>query len=167
MKQLRAGLISLLTITAVGCSHSPSIDIADAEMVTIENYKHENDKVTEVAQLMCFKRHLAPYQEASRSLLPAAHKIYVRAVDYSYANHSVIKRGEGIVISSTYLLLKADLQAGQQVAIKRQDEKGITYLWLQDLNTGKAISEIKAAKMLDNFNVNSQIYDRQCAKGTV
>ncbi|WP_438865351.1 hypothetical protein [Neptunicella sp.] len=46
-------------------------------------------------------------------------------------------------------------------------ENDVTYLWLQDIDSGKPVSEVKATKVLSNFNVNAQIYDSQCAKGTV
>ncbi|WP_416306941.1 hypothetical protein [Neptunicella sp. SCSIO 80796] len=168
MESWKKGLTGLLIITLAGCAYSPFGSADKADMVTIENYKYKNDDVTEVAQLMCFKRHIAPYQESARSLPPTKHKIYIRSVDYNnFGNDILISRGGGQMMSSTYLLLEAVLQPGQHVAIKRHDENDLTYLWLQDLDSGKPVSEVKATKMLSNFNVSERIYDKQCAKGTV
>ncbi|MBC3764535.1 hypothetical protein [Neptunicella marina] len=141
----------------------------DSNMVTIENFKHENDATLEVAQLMCFKRHLAPYREKGRQIEPGKHKLWVRAVNLAWANRTseldpVVNRRP---IAGAYALIEADLKPGQHVAIYRLFKDKIAYVWLHDLDTGQPASKIIPAKLTSPFAFSSQRYDRQCAKGTV
>jgi hypothetical protein len=158
-----------LAISVSGCAGLQGNEQIKANSATIINFKQDSDSGTQVAQLMCFKRHLAPYTEIDRNLAPAAHDIYIRVIDYSYMNPALRNRTQwgGTVKKGSYLILKAPLTAGQIVTIQRRDKDGKSYIWLQDKLTGKAMTDTVYTILQSRFNIDSDYLDKECAKGTV
>ncbi|MDP5030364.1 hypothetical protein [Paraglaciecola sp.] len=163
-------LIQLLVLfTLSGCAGFSDRAQEQASSATIVNFKADSDKGTSVAQLMCFKRHLAPYIEIDRNVPPAEHEIFIRVVDYAYMLPALRDRTEwgGNIKKGSYLMLNATLTAGQTVTIQRRDKDRRSYVWLQDKVTGQAVSAVKFTTLKRQFNINSDYLDRECAKGTV
>lgn len=159
--------ISVLAIfIAVISACTLNQEIAQA---TIDNFQFDSDSGTQTAHLMCFKRHIAPYTESSRSIKPDVHKIYVRAVDYSYMNPGLRTRTQwgGIIRTGTYVLLEAQLNPAQQVQIMRADKDGQVFIWLQDTLSNTPVSDVVSSTMVSRFNIDNILLERVCAKGTI
>lgn len=158
-----------LALSISSCAGLQGNEQLKANSATLINFKQDSDSGTKVAQLMCFKRHLAPYTEIDRNLSPAAHDIFIRVVDYSYMNPALRNRTQwgGIVRQGSYIMLKAPLTAGQIVTIQRRDKDGKSYIWLQDKLTGKAITDAVYTTLQSQFNIDSDYLDKECAKGSV
>lgn len=152
-----------------GCNSTVEQDFSDTPTVIVESYKHLNGDSTEIAQLMCVKRHLARYQEEPRSIPSGQHKIFVRAVDHMYMIDSLRRQKEwgGKNMGGSYVMLEANLQENQHVMIRRQDENDMIIMWLEDLKTGKPASDVKGVKRMSKFDIANDKYEGECAKSTI
>lgn len=168
--KIRNRLFSLVcAISVSSCSVLPNNEQVKANSASVINFKQDSENGTKVAQLMCFKRHLAVYTERPRIIPPAQHDIFIRIVDYSYMNPAERNRTQwgGVVRKGNVVMLQAKLTAGQTVMVQRRDMDGKSFVWLQDSVTGKAISETKFTILLNPFGIDSDFLDKKCAKGTV
>jgi (p)ppGpp synthase/HD superfamily hydrolase len=165
--RLIVGLVAAISIS--GCAGLNGFEKINTDVATIINFKQDNASGTQVAQLMCLQRHIAPFTESDRIVTAGSHNIVIRIVDYAYmdpADRRNTKWG-GTIKRGNQLMLQANLTAGQAVTIQRRDKGGKSYIWLQDNVTGKTVSEVKNTVLQRQFNIASDILEKECAKGTV
>lgn len=168
-KTLTVTLSSLFVALISGCNSTPEQANSSSPSVILESHKHLNGDVTEVAQLMCFKRRLVPYQEEPRTVPAGKQQIFVRAVDHMYMIDSLRKRQEwgGKNMGGSYVMLEADLKTDQHVVIRRQDENDMIIMWLEDLQTGLPASDVKGVKRMNQFDIANDKYGSVCAKSSI
>lgn len=153
-------LITLLLLcNLLACAMSPFNNDIKQGHFRIENTSYDNSQGrTEYVYLMCHKHKPATWVTA-RQYPAGKHNIWVKATYQEANNHNSYQ----VAFANFNLTLPAG--GNYQLAHTIHDES--ISIWLQDINTLSAKSEVVTAKLTRNNIANSTKLINQCKQGTV
>jgi len=143
MKNLNILLLILFSISSVGCSVLPINPEIKENHFRLENFKRDKERVKEHVYLMCYKKRPTSWQQP-KQYAGGNHNLWVKA---TLSQHTALKYHLSHVKKEAFANFNVNLAADKSYMLNRKIADKKIHLWLQEVETGKIVSDVKVADL--------------------